>query len=121
MQLKTARIFVHDMAAAKAFYATALGLPLTAEDTHGDYCVFGAGHTVLVVECAAASAPQEERVLVGRFTGLSFTVPDIQGAYVDLRAKGVSFSGAPERQAWGGTLATFADPAGNALQLVQHP
>lgn len=35
-------------------------------------------------------------------------------------AKGVAFSGAPEPQAWGGTLATFMDPAGNRLQLVQQ-
>jgi predicted enzyme related to lactoylglutathione lyase len=56
---------------------------------------------------------------VGRFTGLSFSVPDIQSKYAELLSKGVTFSGAPEAQAWGGTLATFTDPAGNALQLVQ--
>ncbi len=121
MQLQTARIFVNDMAAAKSFYATALGLPLKAGDDALGYCVFRAGHADLVVEHVSAGAPHEDRALVGRFTGLSFTVPDIQGAYTALRAKGVSFSGAPECQAWGGILATFADPAGNALQLVQHP
>jgi predicted enzyme related to lactoylglutathione lyase len=33
----------------------------------------------------------------------------------------VRFSSAPEEQFWGGWLATFADPAGNAFQLVQYP
>ena len=31
------------------------------------------------------------------------------------------FDGAPEKQHWGGWLATFKDSAGNSLQLVQMP
>ena len=27
----------------------------------------------------------------------------------------------PERQIWGGILATFCDPSGNQLQIVQRP
>ncbi len=33
----------------------------------------------------------------------------------------LEFSGAPEKQDWGGWLATFKNPAGNELQLVQLP
>jgi lactoylglutathione lyase len=33
----------------------------------------------------------------------------------------VHFTGLPEKQQWGGVLATMQDPAGNELQLVQHP
>ena len=29
--------------------------------------------------------------------------------------------GLPEQQVWGGSLATFLDSEGNALQLVQYP
>lgn len=40
------------------------------------YCVFDAGNTQLVVESVPPDAPEEDQVLVGRFTGLSFAVAD---------------------------------------------
>lgn len=119
MKLNTARIFVRDMVQAQSFYARTLGLtPIAFSAEHG-YCVFDAGGVQLVVEVVPADAPQEEQELVGRFTGLSFTVVDVEQAYRSLLAEGVEFTGAPERQAWGGTLATLRDPAGNELQIVQ--
>jgi hypothetical protein len=33
----------------------------------------------------------------------------------------VVFSRRPEREAWGGVVATFADPDGNTLQLMELP
>ena len=98
-----------------------LRLPLRAGGVGSGFCVFDAGSTQLVVEAVAPDAPPEDRVLVGRFTGLSFSVASVQDKYDQLRALGVPFTGAPEIQAWGGVLATFSDPAGNALQLVQAP
>jgi catechol 2,3-dioxygenase-like lactoylglutathione lyase family enzyme len=121
MQLNTARVFVKDLSSAKSFYADLLGLPLKVDGEHLGYCVFGGGAMDLVVESVPDDAPEEERLLVGRFTGLSFTVQDLRARYAELLARGVAFSGEPERQAWGGTLATFADPAGNELQLVEQP
>ena len=38
-----------------------------------------------------------------------------------LEARGVTFDGPPERQAWGGVLAHFQDPDGNILTLVEYP
>ena len=68
------------------------------------------------------TAPLEEDVgLVGRFTGLSFDVPNAQSAYEDLRSRGVAFTHAPEEQAWGGILATLRDPSGNELQICEQP
>jgi catechol 2,3-dioxygenase-like lactoylglutathione lyase family enzyme len=119
MNLSTARVFVGDLAAAHRFYSQVLGLPLQAGAPATGYCVYGSGNCQLVVELVPADAPEEDRVLVGRFTGLSFTVSDIQAQYQALVGKGVHFSGQPERQQWGGTLATLRDPAGNELQLVQ--
>lgn len=69
----------------------------------------------------ARDAPSDDLDLVGRFTGLSFTVADMQSKYAEMLANGVTFAGQPERQVWGGILATFKDPAGNELQLVQQP
>lgn len=121
MQLHTARIFVQDLALAARFYEEILGLPLKADGRDQGFCVFGAGPMSLVVESVEADAPPEDLALVGRFTGLSFDVADIQSKYTELSSRGVTFSGLPEPQSWGGILATLRDPAGNELQLVQQP
>lgn len=121
MELNTARVFVRDLVEAKHFYGTTLGLPIQAEGLEHGYCVFRAGAADLVVEVVAAHAPSEEQELVGRFTGLSFSVRDVLATHGELKSRGVEFAEEPERQAWGGILATFRDPAGNELQIVQHP
>ena len=119
MQLNTARVFVDDIAAAKLFYSQSLGLPLRYDGEQYGFCLFRPGNVDLVVEVVPPDAPADDRELVGRFTGLSFTVTDIQSKYAEMLAKGIPFTGQPESQSWGGILATFTDPAGNGLQLVQ--
>lgn len=121
MQLDSARVFVTDIAAACRFYAEQLALPLAVDGSQYGYCVFQAGAVQLVVEQVAADAPADDRALVGRFTGLSFTVADADAACQALAQRGVRITHPPERQAWGGILVTFADPTGNLLQLVQRP
>lgn len=121
MNLSSARIFVTDLAAAHRFYEQSLDLPLIAGSPTAGFCVYAAGNCQLVLESVAPDAPAEDLALVGRFTGLSFAVADIEEQHCKLSAKGVVFSEAPERQPWGGSLATLLDPAGNALQLVQYP
>jgi predicted enzyme related to lactoylglutathione lyase len=121
MELNTARVFVSDIGAAKTFYEQKLGLQLKADGTEHGYCVFKSGNTELIVESVAADAPEEDRVLVGRFTGLSFTVQDAVAKHIELQGRGVPFTGPPEKQFWGGILATLEDPSGNELQIVQQP
>jgi len=121
MQLHTARVFVQDLVDASRFYEEILGLPLKADGREQGFCVFDAGPMSLVVERVDEDAPVEDRMLVGRFTGLSFDVEDIHSKYRELSSLGVVFSGLPEGQRWGGILATLCDPAGNELQLVQQP
>ncbi len=119
MNLSAVRVFVRDLAAAENFYARSMGLRLTGGAPGLGYCVFHAGQANFIVECVPHDAPQEDQVLVGRFTGVSFEVPDIATTHRDLVARGVHFTGAPEPQSWGGVLATLRDPEGNELQIVQ--
>jgi catechol 2,3-dioxygenase-like lactoylglutathione lyase family enzyme len=122
MKLSAARLFVHALDAARAFYVDTLGLPLLYGSAASGWLVLDAGAGVqLVVEAVDAHSPAEDRALVGRFTGLSFAVADIAARHAALVAQGVPFAEPPERQLWGGITATFLDPSGNALQLVQHP
>ncbi|MGE0356200.1 MAG: VOC family protein [Burkholderiales bacterium] len=119
MNLNTVRVFVRDLGAAQPFYSNGLGLRLRGGRADLGYCVFDAGNTQLVVESVPPDAPEEDQVLVGRFTGLSFAVADVEAKHKELLALGVRFTGAPERQAWGGVLATFQDPEGNEMQIAQ--
>jgi predicted enzyme related to lactoylglutathione lyase len=121
MNLNTVRVFVRDLDSAKRFYGEALGLQTSADGSGHGYCVFQAGAAALVVEAVPGDAAPADQDLVGRFTGLSFEVPSAAAAYRDLRSRGVTFTGEPEKQFWGGTLATFKDPAGNELQICEQP
>ncbi len=122
MRISAFRVFVRDLDRAATFFESLLQLRITADGRAQGYVVFdgGAGLT-LVVESVPHDAPEDERVLVGRFTGIGFAVDDIAAEYARLAAAGVPFDGAPEVQPWGGVLATFGDPAGNQFQLVQLP
>ena len=121
MNLSAARVFVRDLATAKHFYSKKLGLSLKTDGAQHGYCVFDAGSADLVVEVVGDDAPHEEQVLVGRFTGLSFSVGNAYEKHRELTSVGVEFTGEPEKQFWGAVLATFRDPAANELQIVQHP
>ena len=46
-------------------------------------------------------------------------VDDIHAEHDRLVEHGVVFSRPPEQESWGGWLATFSDPDGNTLQLLQ--
>lgn len=121
MQLAAARVFVRDIVAARDFYEKRLGLELGHDGTEQGFCRFDTGQVHLVVELVTPDESPEDQAMVGRFTGLSFGVDDVVATHAELSARGVRFSGAPERQFWGGWLATLVDPDGNELQLVQFP
>ena len=121
MKLAAARVFVHNLEEASDFYENCLGLRVGARGPEADYVVFEVQTCDLVVERVPLDAPQDEQILVGRFTGLSFDVKNMHLLCQELANKGVRFVAQPERQAWGGTLATLLDPAGNQLQLVEYP
>ncbi|WP_299843219.1 VOC family protein [uncultured Roseovarius sp.] len=111
MKIHSARIFVTNMNAARAFYADILDLPVAFE--RDDAIGFDLGIS-LIIELV----DQDHRILAGRFTGLSLDCTDIHKEYDRLRSLGVTFSGPPEKQSWGGKLAHFDDPSGNTLTLV---
>lgn len=121
MKLGSVRIFVLDIVEAKRFYTETLGLAVEASDVEHGFCMFDTGPTKLIIETFDPNDDEGHGPLAGRFTGLSFPVADIESKHRELVAAGVVFSGEPELQYWGGWLATFKDPAGNELQLVQQP
>lgn len=79
---------------------------------------FAAGAAQLIVETVDPDEQPEAEGLVGRFSGLSLQVEDIHAVCRALEERGVAFDSPPKRQFWGGWVAHFKDPAGNALTLL---
>lgn len=111
-------VFVSDLARAVAFYRDVLGLPLQMEHAEFGYASFAPEGGRLGLARVDPGAP-EAASLVGRHTGVGLGVADLDRAHRELAAKGVRFPMPPERQPWGGYMATFADPDGNVFYLDQ--
>lgn len=109
------RIFVRDIARARVFYGDILNLP---DRIDGDaFSAFRLSGVDVVVEVATA----DQAELVGRFTGVSFAVADVDAVVTEIRNAGVVITGTPEKQDWGGIMAHVADPDGNEITLVEYP
>jgi uncharacterized glyoxalase superfamily protein PhnB len=52
---------------------------------------------------------------------VNLAVGDAVAVHARLASRGVVFLRPPERELWGGTVATLTDPDGNILQLLQQP
>ena len=111
------RVFVFDLEAARKFYEETLGLAGRSDGE--DYSTFTLGDVRLIIESVEPTS--EYALLVGRFTGFSFEVADVNAAYENLKSRGVAFLDPPETQPWGDILAHFEDPDENILTIVQEP
>ena len=112
------RIAVHDLDAARSFYCDDLGLSERSYDP--GWMVFDAGHR-RDRRAGRARRVDDDEIAVGRFTGVSFRVDDIDTLCATLVERGAHMVGMPQRQPWGGVLAHVADPDGNVVTLVQYP
>lgn len=110
----------NDLAKAKDFYGSALGLEL-ARDASPEALFFKTGgDTKFVVYAKKDHAP-------AAYTVLNFEVKDIAQEVKDLAAKGVLVERLPSTDAQGVEdrgpikMAWFKDPAGNWVGLFQGP
>jgi predicted enzyme related to lactoylglutathione lyase len=102
--------------AMRAFYVETLGL--TPRSDRERFVNFDRGAqrlTVSVHEGVTGAARDPLRLMI------NLDVDDIHSVAARLSANGVAFTRPPEQEPWGGWVATFADPDGNTLQLLQTP
>lgn len=108
-----------DMAKARAFYETALGLPVI--DANPYACVFDANGTMLRITLVG-------EVATPGYTVLGWRVTDIGGTITALEAAGVVFARydgmeQDHQGVWttpsGDRIAWFNDPDGNVLSLSE--
>jgi len=98
------------------FYRDTLGLaPRSAKSDFINFDWSGVRLSVGVHDRVRGVSREPLRVMV------NLTVADIHTAHERLTGAGVIFTRAPAREEWGGWVATFADPDGNILQLMQLP
>lgn len=99
-----------------AFYRDVLDL--TVHSVQPDFIAFdlgGARFNIGRHSQVSGPAADPYRVMINLGTD------DIHAAHERLRSGGVEFIRPPEREHWGGWVATFRDPDGNILQLLQLP
>ena len=98
-----------------AFYRDVLELPVRTE--RPGHLAFewpgGMRLTLGVHEQVDGTASDAHRIMI------NFAVTDIAAAAERLAARGVAFMRLPSPEPWGGWIATFADPDGNLIQLLQ--
>ena len=102
--------------AMACFYRDTLGL--TPRSAKGDFINFdwaGVRLSVGVHDRVHGASRDPLRVMI------HLTVADVHAVHTRLAHAGVVFTRPPEREDWGGWVATFADPDGNTLQLMQLP
>jgi catechol 2,3-dioxygenase-like lactoylglutathione lyase family enzyme len=103
-------------AAMRRFYVETLGLrPRSDRDGFVNFA-WGDQRLTVSVHAGVSGAARDPLRLM-----LNLRVDDIAAVHRRLRDAGVAFARPPEREPWGGVVATFADPDGNTLQLMQLP
>ena len=117
MKLYAIRIFVRNWTESCEFYRDKLELPERFRDDDAGWAEYDLDGPCFGLQ-RVGDNDMEGESLVGRFVGVSLQVEDIDATYRDLKARGVKFSSAPEKQEWGGSLAFFEDPDGNVLTLL---
>ena len=131
--LTNVSVWVQDQDEALAFYTEKLGLELREDVTVPEMGNFRwlsvgvPGQDVSIVLMTVpgppvfdeeTSAKLKELVAKGAAGGLFFATDDIDGAYDDLKGRGVEFSQEPTDQPYGRD-AGFRDPSGNQMRVAQ--
>ena len=97
------------------FYRDTLGIRLRSSHNSSVTFELRPGMRLNIGTHTKVRGPSEDsfRVMI------NFETLNIHSAYTDLSAQGVHFIRTPEKESWGGWVATLQDPDGNTLQLLQ--
>jgi catechol 2,3-dioxygenase-like lactoylglutathione lyase family enzyme len=115
-------LFVEDLAATKAFYQNAFGLPIHYEDEAS--AVFTFGNTLInllvATEASGLIAPAEVAdPAAGARVQLTITVDDVDALCAELTSRGVELLNGPIDRPWGIRTASFRDPAGHIWEIAK--
>ncbi|KAH8658434.1 Glyoxalase/bleomycin resistance protein/dioxygenase [Xylariales sp. PMI_506] len=116
-------LFVEDLAASKAFYASVFEAPIVFEDHTS--CAVKLDNLILNLLQASEGATLVAPASVGgrdagRRFQMSIWVDDLDSVVGRLKEKGVELLTGPQKQPWGMYTATFTDPAGHSWEVGQN-
>jgi catechol 2,3-dioxygenase-like lactoylglutathione lyase family enzyme len=106
-------LYVSDLERAKKFYEETLGLEKKYE--YSSYVGFECGG----VEIGLIPKLEKGQKISPLSPPVNFLVDNIERAYDELKRRGVKFTKELHEEPWGGTQATFKDPDGNTLEILQ--
>ncbi|RII30941.1 MAG: glyoxalase [Geobacter sp.] len=115
VSMKNVVVFVTDLARSKTFYVDLLKLPLAGQSEMLMEFFPGAPTTLGI----ALALQDDARKLVGRHTGLTLKVAEIEELCAALEAGGAKFVEPLEHSPWG-KMAVIADPDGNMFALTDR-
>lgn len=105
--------YVSDLKKAVEFYEETLGLEKKYE--YSSYAGFECGG----VEIGLVPRPEECKHFAPKPVAVEFLVENVEKFYEELKNKGVRFTRELHDEPWGGRQASFTDPDGNVLEIVQ--
>ncbi|GCE21877.1 VOC family protein [Dictyobacter kobayashii] len=116
-------VFVQDLARCTTFYRDTLKLPYAGTDANSSTFQLQERYLILLSASGATdllgSDPNELKIAGTPRVVLAAGVEDVDAAYAELKAKGVTFLRPPTDQRWGLRTAHFADPEGNIWEINQ--
>jgi catechol 2,3-dioxygenase-like lactoylglutathione lyase family enzyme len=115
-------LFVQDLAGCTAFYRDMFKLPYQGSDANSASFLLQEGLYLILLSPRGAAdllgkQPNELKNEGGPRGLLAASVADVDAAYEELKAKGVTFVRPPTDQPWGLRTAHFADPEDNLWEI----
>ncbi len=117
-------LFVQDLAGCTAFYRDTFKLQYKGSDANSANFLLQDGLYLILLSPSGAAGLLDTEVNELKIGGgsrglLAAGVVDVDAAYEELKAKGVTFVRPPTNQPWGLRTAHFADPEGNLWEINQ--
>jgi lactoylglutathione lyase len=115
-------LFVQDLDSCTAFYRDTFRLPYQGSDVNSASFLLQEGLYLILLSPEGATdllgtQPNEPKIEGGPRGLLAASVADVDAAYQELKAKGVTFVRPPTDQHWGLRTAHFVDPEGNLWEI----
>ena len=108
----------HSVEDMKTFYAETLGFTDTMHDPRSDYLMVRTGPSSSLGFMPPMPGPPEQW-RPPREPAIYLRVEDVDRAYQELTARGVTFQQEPTDMPWGDRVATLRDPEGRQVSLAQ--
>ena len=117
-------LFVRDLARCTAFYRDTFTLPYKGSDAQSATFLLQDGLFLILLSPEGSADLLATDVNGLKLEGgprglLAVSVADVDGAYAELKAKGVTFLQPPTDKPWGLRMAHFTDPEGNLWEINQ--